>query len=246
MIAGHGAADFYVDEEAVAQAIKTRLLLLWGEWWEDTSDGLPLYQNIIGVRGTQANLAATELLIRDRIAQTENVLEVVSLSSDFDQETRTVYYNATVNTPFGLVELNDVIDDPQYGYGNYLAHTHTIPPISGRITINGRTYEMDPIDPDDTGYVTLETYMADNYLLHTHSIPAVIGKLTINGTTYPLETDASEILETLPVDINASSLQSYATHTHGMPPVRGHITINGHRYEMEPTDAGHTSVVNNI
>ena len=29
--------------EAVAQAIKTRLLLLYAEWWEDREDGLPLF-----------------------------------------------------------------------------------------------------------------------------------------------------------------------------------------------------------
>ena len=30
------------DKEAVAQAIQTRLGLLYGQWWENTEDGLPL------------------------------------------------------------------------------------------------------------------------------------------------------------------------------------------------------------
>lgn len=35
---------------AVKQAILTRLRLLLGEWWEDETDGLPLWQKILAAR----------------------------------------------------------------------------------------------------------------------------------------------------------------------------------------------------
>ena len=49
---GQGKQDFVSGVDAVAQAIYTRLFLLFGEWWEDQKDGLPLWQSIIGVPGS--------------------------------------------------------------------------------------------------------------------------------------------------------------------------------------------------
>ena len=43
---GHGINDYLTGVEAVAQAIKSRLLLLYHEWWEDLEDGLPLFEKI--------------------------------------------------------------------------------------------------------------------------------------------------------------------------------------------------------
>ena len=41
---GAGGADMLIDIEACAQSIRTRMWLLFGEWWEDLTDGLPLFQ----------------------------------------------------------------------------------------------------------------------------------------------------------------------------------------------------------
>ena len=41
---GQGSLDYLSDADAAAQAVKTKLKLLLGEWWENTGDGLPLFQ----------------------------------------------------------------------------------------------------------------------------------------------------------------------------------------------------------
>lgn len=101
---GRGKQDFIAGAAAVAQAIKTRLLLLLEEWWEDQTDGTPLFQEVLGVSGTPENINAIDLVIQDRIITTENVLEIVSYESDY--ENRNYSMQCTVNTTFGTVEVN--------------------------------------------------------------------------------------------------------------------------------------------
>ena len=40
---GNNIQDFYTGQEAIAQAIKTKILLFYGEWWEDISQGIPMF-----------------------------------------------------------------------------------------------------------------------------------------------------------------------------------------------------------
>jgi len=62
------------DKEAVAQAIQTRLGLLYRQWWENTEDGLPLFEKILGAYGD--NKEMIDILISERIAQTKDVKEI--------------------------------------------------------------------------------------------------------------------------------------------------------------------------
>lgn len=103
---GRGKQDFLSDTDAVVQAIKTRLLLLKNEWWEDQSDGTPLYQNVLGVYGTPDNLKAADLVVRDRIINTENVIEIVEFISNFEKRAYSV--KCTVSTAFGTTATVEV------------------------------------------------------------------------------------------------------------------------------------------
>lgn len=105
---GHGDRDFMQGVDAVAQAIKTRLTLLKGEWWEDTADGLPLFQNILGVRGTEENKRAADLLVQDRIIQTTGTTGVKNFESRIDSKTRKYTISCTVNTLYGEVTIGEV------------------------------------------------------------------------------------------------------------------------------------------
>lgn len=100
---GRGKQDFISGTAAVAQAIKTKFLLLSAEWWEDQADGTPLFQNILGVSGTPDNLEAVDILARDRIINTENVTEIVNFSSTYEK--RKYAFECTVNTIFGAVTV---------------------------------------------------------------------------------------------------------------------------------------------
>lgn len=101
---GRGEADFISDIDAVGQAIKTRLLLLYGEWWEDTEDGLPLWEQIIGVPCTPANKGAVDIIIRDRISGTTGVESVLNFDSTF--ENRKYNFSCLVQTIYGTLAVS--------------------------------------------------------------------------------------------------------------------------------------------
>ena len=102
---GKGQQHYTYGVYAVAQAIKTRLLLLKKEWWEDLEDGLPLFQDILGKQGTKDNLYITDTLIKERIIGTPNVLNITDFSSTY--ENRKYSFSCTVNTKFGELKLTN-------------------------------------------------------------------------------------------------------------------------------------------
>ena len=106
-IFGQGDQAFYTGVDAVAQAIYTRLKLLYGEWWEDTSDGLPLFQNILGAPGGLQSERSIDVLITERILGTLNVKAITDFSSSIDANVRSYSFQCTVNTAFGQVTIGN-------------------------------------------------------------------------------------------------------------------------------------------
>lgn len=100
---GKGNQNFYNGTVAVSQAIKTRLLLLKNEWWEDTEDGLDLFQNILGKYATESNLHSIDLLIQDRIITTPDVISIENFISSYNNRIYTV--NCIAVTKYGDASL---------------------------------------------------------------------------------------------------------------------------------------------
>lgn len=100
---GGGAKDFLTGAEAIRQAVETRLKLLRGEWWEFSSEGLPLFQQMLGRPQTQAQRELMDLLVTERIADTRGVTRVLNAHSAF--ENRRYVYSARVETECGEIEI---------------------------------------------------------------------------------------------------------------------------------------------
>ncbi|KVE37668.1 hypothetical protein [Burkholderia sp. BDU5] len=95
---GGGDADFLVNvPEAVAQAVQTRLRLLRGEWFLDTTVGMPWATDVLGKYTSGTYDAA----IRQCILGTQGVTEITNYSSSVDSETRKLSVTATINTIYG-------------------------------------------------------------------------------------------------------------------------------------------------
>lgn len=92
---GLGLSDYAKDAEAVAQNVKTRLLLLAGEWFLDAGAGLPYLRDVVK---KPANVALAESLIKRRILETDGVASIDSFSLSFDSATRRMTVVATVKT----------------------------------------------------------------------------------------------------------------------------------------------------
>lgn len=109
---GNSSFDYIDADNAIAQAIKTKLQLFYGEWWEDISLGLPMFQSILG-QVSNENLRRTVILLcAEQIQNVEGVSSVDSidvaisarkLTLDIDVTTE---YNTSLTTE---VELFNVI-----------------------------------------------------------------------------------------------------------------------------------------
>jgi hypothetical protein len=107
-ILGQNRQAFLSKEEAVAQAIYTRLKLLLSEWWEDTTDGLPLFQSILGAR-TNNGTQAIDLILQRRIRGTKDVTDLFDFSSTFDSATRRYSFQCRVDTVYGTITLDEEV-----------------------------------------------------------------------------------------------------------------------------------------
>lgn len=100
---GQGKTQFLSGSEAVAQAIVTHLKLLLGEWWENVDNGLPLWQSILGLPGSEDNLQSIDNIIKDRILSTSQdgnklVSSIDDYTRSYDAFTRNYYFEARVTT----------------------------------------------------------------------------------------------------------------------------------------------------
>ncbi len=100
MTFGQGLANYARDDEATAQAVKTRLLLLFGEWFLDAGAGVPHLQQIM-VRPSSLPLA--EAIIKRTILETEGVAEIRDFGMTIERETRRLTIQATVTNIYGTV-----------------------------------------------------------------------------------------------------------------------------------------------
>lgn len=93
----------FTDLNAVTQAIKTRLNLFLGEWWENTNIGLPMFQVILGQLGSKQGLSAMTLAVQQNIAGAPYVTAVTDVNVTFIDGRLSI--TAMAFTQFGPVNL---------------------------------------------------------------------------------------------------------------------------------------------
>ena len=103
---GLGAGGFLVNSPAcVAQAVQTALLLVQGEWFLDTTVGVPWSTKILGYGTTPTY----DLAIKEAILGAEGVTSITSYSSSLDPATRRLTVTADISTEFGTTTVTAVI-----------------------------------------------------------------------------------------------------------------------------------------
>lgn len=111
---GSSAQNFYVDSPiGVAQAVKTALLLWSGEWFLDTSVGVPYPEGVLGKHSqAQADSVIQQQILSvtgidsSTLNPTQLVTSIENFSSEIDPQTRKYSsLTATLNTIYGPTEL---------------------------------------------------------------------------------------------------------------------------------------------
>lgn len=106
---------YVTGQEEIVQRIYTRLWRHLGEWFVNTSCGLPWYagpSNILpgqlspdtAILGTR-NFRYADLWIRNEIAETDGVIRVVDFNTFFESTSRTYSIRAQVITEYGLPHI---------------------------------------------------------------------------------------------------------------------------------------------
>lgn len=95
------SGDFYFNNgrgallSSAAQRVSQMLKLVRGEWFLDTTAGVPYYTTAIGQKPSAVTLAA---YIKKQILLTLDVLELVSYTQEIDTETRKLTITARIRT----------------------------------------------------------------------------------------------------------------------------------------------------
>jgi len=101
---GNGQGNFLVDLQAVAQIIQTTLLLLQGEWWSDLTEGLQLFQSILGSNNGKSP-DAISLLIQQQILDVPFVTTITNIQTAYSIN-RSFVFACTVQTQFGALSVS--------------------------------------------------------------------------------------------------------------------------------------------
>lgn len=103
---GQGSGNFYEDQpEAVAQAVKTRLGLIQGEWFLDITNGTPYNSQILGA----GNVSKYDHAIQEVILNTQGVVRIVAYSSHVNPNTRAASINCTIDTAYGQTSIQQTL-----------------------------------------------------------------------------------------------------------------------------------------
>jgi hypothetical protein len=92
---GQGSKNFLINSPAmVGQKVRTRLLLWLGEFFLDKTEGTPWETKVVGKNKNPTY----DLVIQQRILQTEGVRSIVSYNSVLTHKTRGLAVSVTILT----------------------------------------------------------------------------------------------------------------------------------------------------
>jgi hypothetical protein len=106
-IEGPNGPVFLSNLDAVAQIIYTTLRLLLGEWWQNLTIGLPLFQSLIGSTGAPASQAGVMLIIQQTILGCPYVTQILDFNFSLNTATAASSFTALVQTQFGTLVVSN-------------------------------------------------------------------------------------------------------------------------------------------
>lgn len=96
--------------ERVAQQIKVKLLTFLGEWFLDTTWGVPYLEYILV---KQPNQELIKQILSEQISSVDDVKSLNALELDYQVKIRALIVNYEVSTEYGLITRKEVL-----GYGD--------------------------------------------------------------------------------------------------------------------------------
>lgn len=102
---GHGLRDIATGAEATQQRVRTRLLVILGEWFLDLDDGVPWWQpedsDVQPIMGGKKNLTYAEAVLKKRILESDGVATLDAFFINANPQTRTLTVTCSGTTVDG-------------------------------------------------------------------------------------------------------------------------------------------------
>lgn len=92
--------------ERVAQQILISLRFWYGEWFLNTTEGVPYLEYILV---KNPNIAHVRQVLTEQIEAVPGVQSVDSMSIDFDQQGRTLAVDYAATTDYGLITRREIL-----------------------------------------------------------------------------------------------------------------------------------------
>ena len=102
---GKGSGNFFHDIAAApAQACKTRLRLIRGEWFLDITNGTPYNSQILGA----GMVSIYDEAIKSVILNTPGVTGIIAYASQVEPSTRKASVSCTISTKYGQAVIKQI------------------------------------------------------------------------------------------------------------------------------------------
>lgn len=94
------------DAERVAQQVLITLRFWYGEWFLNTTEGVPYLEYILV---KNPNLAHVRQILTEAIESVPGVVSLDSMDIDFDRQGRTLVVEYSATTDFGLLTRREIL-----------------------------------------------------------------------------------------------------------------------------------------
>ncbi len=108
MVFGRNPAAFHRNTPVgVAQIVESRLNLWSGQWYLDLDEGTPYETQVLG----KYTEASRDAVLRQRILDTPDVVEIASYDSVLDRQTRSFTVRSTIVTAYSATDARGLPTD---------------------------------------------------------------------------------------------------------------------------------------
>lgn len=93
--------------DEIVQRVRVKLRFFQGEWFLDTSHGVPYFQSLLGKKNIDFGDALT--ILDEAVLEVEGIKEIISSSLDYDANQRKVFYTFKAQSINNTQNLGETI-----------------------------------------------------------------------------------------------------------------------------------------
>lgn len=92
------------DRDEIAQVLRQELRVFLGEWFLDTDEGIPYFEEILK---KNPNVSTVDAIFKNKILESPGVIELTEYTLDFENRKLSLYFKA--RTEDGIITFDEVL-----------------------------------------------------------------------------------------------------------------------------------------